>query len=174
MSRSLPGLAGLLVPAMFTLALCVATDVFAADDRVTLDVGLHRFQSYTDVSVAGATGRGTGFELERLGTPSNKTVVRIEGTIRPFERHRFRLIYLETDREATATSDRDLGFGNLFVPIGSSATARFKVRSIAGDYLYSLWKTDDSEVAASLGIHQTRFAASLHSSAMGISAETEA
>lgn len=150
------------------------TAVLAADDVFTIDVGGYRFNARNDVRVDGLTRRGTDFRFERVGTPENDTVLRLDGTIRPFERHRIRFMYLDSTRSGSTTIDRDIAFRDSFVPAGSSVSSRFSARQIELDYMYSFWKTETTEVALSLGVHSTEMKARIDSPAVNVAAEASA
>lgn len=136
-----------------------------ADDVLKLDLGAYQFDSSTEIGITGPR-IGTRFELEELGVDgagSRETVPRAEAYIRPFERHRLRLMYVETEPRRTISLD----------PILVSATARVQLRRVEADYLYSFWKSEAAEVAAAIGYHSSRFDASIRSPELGIGAETD-
>jgi hypothetical protein len=153
--------------AMVIFASCI-TPCIAADDFITLDIGGYRFKTRNDISVSGPTRSGTDFRAERAGTPDNDTVARLDGTIRPFERHRIRFMYLDSTREGSASSDRDIAFRNSVIPAGATVNSAFKMRHVELDYLYSFWKSETTEAAFSVGAHWTRLELSLNSPTFNI------
>ncbi|RZI39952.1 hypothetical protein EGT07_25990 [Herbaspirillum sp. HC18] len=160
--------------AISIIASCIAPGAMAADDFVTLDIGGYRFNARNEVSLGGPSFRGTDFRLEREGTPDNDTVLRLDGTIRPWERHRIRFMYLKSTRDGSATADRDLGFRDVVIPAGTAITSGFTMRHAELDYMYSFWKTDTTEAAISLGIHSTDMEIRLNAPPLNIAREGSA
>jgi hypothetical protein len=161
MARAICNAGSHCLQAMVIFTSCV-TPCIAADDFITLDVGGYRFNASNDISVGGATRGGTTFGVERAGTPNNDTVARLDGTIRPFERHRFRLMYLNSKREGSASTNRDIEFRNSVIPAGATVSTGLEMRQVELDYLYSFWKSETTEVAFSVGAHWTRLEVSLN------------
>lgn len=163
-----------LVWLLFGLGLSVAPYAYAVDDLVTIDIGGYRFNANTDIAVSGPTLRGTSFRAERAGAPDNDTVGRLEATFRPFERHRIRFMYFNSNREGSGTFDREISFNDRTIPAGSTASLGFGLRRVEMDYLYSFWKSESTEVALSLGVHSTRMKFELNVPPLNISRETSA
>lgn len=159
---------GYCLQAMLIFASGIAPCV-AADDFMTLDLGGYRLNARNDISLSGPTRRGTEFRAERAGTPDNDTVGRLDGTLRPFERHRIRFMYLNSNREGSTATDRDIDFRDNVIPAGSTVSSGFKLRHIELDYMYSFFKSEATEVALSLGAHWTRMELSLNAPALNFS-----
>ena len=158
-----------LIWAATLLASSMSIPAMAADDFITLDIGGYRFNARNDISVSGPSNRGTDFSIERQGAPDNDTVLRLDGTIRPFARHRLRFMYLNSKREGSATTDREITFRDSVIPADTAVTGGFNMRHFELDYMYSFWKTEATELALSLGIHSTRMEATLSAPPLNIS-----
>lgn len=141
----------------------------AKDDLITLDLGAYLFRSRDNINVGGPTIRGTQFRLEREGTPDNDTVLRVDGTIRPFERHRIRFMFMDSTREGDGLIDRNISFRDVTYNIGSRVNSSFRLTETELDYLYSFWKTDDWEWAVSLGVHLAQMKATLTAPQLNLS-----
>lgn len=156
------------------LAFSTSLGASAADDFLTLDIGGYRFNARNDISVSGPTRSGTNFRIEREGTPDDDTVLRLDGTVRIFPRHRLRFMYLDSTREGTAATDRNISFQDIDIPAGANINSRFSLREVELDYLYSFWKSEATEVALSLGVHSTRMEASLNAPSLNVSSTSSA
>lgn len=167
MVRAIRSVGRCCLQAMLVVASCIAPCV-AADDFVTLDIGGYRFDARNDISVSGPTRRGSDFRVERAGTPDNDTVARLDGTIRPFERHRIRFMYLNSTRDGSASTDREIAFRDNVIPAGTTVNSAFDMRHIELDYMYSFWKSETTEVAFSVGAHWTRLELSLDAPAFDV------
>jgi hypothetical protein len=143
----------------------------AKDDFITLDVGAYNFRSRDNIAVGGATGRGTEFQLERENSPSNDTVLRVDGTIRPFERHRIRFMWLDSSREGEGVIDRSISFRDASYTLGSRVSTSFRLQQTELDYMYSFWKTDEIEAALTLGIHASHMELRLSAPSLSLSRE---
>lgn len=156
------------------LASCIVPSAIADDDLVTLDIGGYRLNARNDISVSGPTRRGTDFRIEREGTPDNDTILRLDGTYRFAENHRIRFMYLNSTREGSAVSDREIGFRDRVIPAGTSITSGFKLRELELDYMYSFWKSETAEAALSVGLHSTSMEASVSAPPLNISRSASA
>lgn len=163
------------MPVVACLACCIASiSASAADDLITLDIGGYRFNARNDISVGGPTIAGTNFRMEREGTPDNDSILRLDGTIRPFARHRLRFMYLDSSREGSAATDRDISFRDSVIPAGTAVNSGFTLREVELDYMYSFWKSEATEVALSLGIHSTSMEARLSAPSFNITRTADA
>jgi hypothetical protein len=140
----------------------------AGDETFKLDIGGYRFGASNDISVGGPGTTGTEYRAEREGTPENDTVLRLEGSYRFFDRHRIRLMYLQSDREGSALSDHDITFRDTTVPLGTRVETGVKLKQAELNYLYSFWKNDDTEVAFLFGIHATKVETFLNAPSLNI------
>jgi hypothetical protein len=146
----------------------------AKDDFVTLDLGAYLFKSRDNISVGGPSLRGTEFRFEREGTPDNDTVLRLDGTIRPFERHRLRFMWLDSTRQGDALTDRSINFRDVTYNLGTRVNSSFRLQQTELDYMYSFMKTDELELALSVGLHATKMVARMTAPAINLEREAQA
>ncbi len=155
------------------LALCPPA-ALAKDEIIQLDLGAYTFHAKDNISVGGPTIAGTKFGIEREGTPDNDTVFRVDGTIRPFERHRLRFMYLDSTREGSGLIDRTISFRDATYNLGSRVNSSFRLQETELDYMYSFWKSDELEWAATLGVHLAKIVATLNAPSLSLSQQAEA
>jgi hypothetical protein len=160
--------------ALTVTLLAFPLSALARDDFITLDLGGYLFHSRNDISVGGLTGRGSDFRLERQGAPGNDTVLRLDGTIRPFERHRIRFMWLDSSRSGSGQTDRTISFRDATYALGTRVNTSFQLQQAELDYMYSFWKSDTTEVALSLGVHAAKMDARLTAPAISLDREASA
>lgn len=156
------------------LASCIASQAFAANDFVTFDIGSYRINARNNISASGPARRGNSFRIEDQGTPDNDTVLRLEGSIRPFARHRIRFAYFQSTRKGGTSSNLEISFLGTVIPLGTVVNSGLAIRQTELDYLYSFWQSETTEVALSLGAHMTDLKASLSAPSLRISREASA
>jgi hypothetical protein len=112
---------------------------------------------------AGAASIGTTIDWERdLGGETSMTVPRFDGYYRFAPKHRVDFSWYKVERSGTVTTQRDIDFGNISYPAGTTAlTSRLDNETIKALYTYSFYRAPQIETALSLGLHVTKVEASL-------------
>ena len=114
---------------------------------------------------AGVVTIGTSIDWERdLGGETSMTVPRIDGYYRFAPKHRVDFSWYKIDRGGTISSQRDIDFGNVFYPTGTSLESRLDTETTKLSYTYSFCRTAEIETSVSAGLHVTNIEASLRSS----------
>jgi hypothetical protein len=125
-----------------------------------LNLKLGGFLSEFD-TVAGVTGPNGGdpkLDFEDLGLDSDQTSFRGELMWRFASRHRVILGYYSFERSGTADAQErieidDPDEGLIVIDAGVSVDSEFDWRLVPLSYAYSFYKTDELELAGSLGVH---------------------
>jgi hypothetical protein len=144
------------------------------EDRFNLSVGAF-FVTHTDGTVrldhsVGPANIGTSIDWHRdLGGETNKTVPRIDGYYRFSAKHRVDFSWYSIDRSGLITTQRDIDFGNINFPAGTTIDSRLETKVFKVAYTYSFYRTADIETALTFGLHITNIKASLQSAGLGIS-----
>lgn len=121
---------------------------------------------------AGVATIGTSIDWERdLGGETSMTVPRIDGYYRFAPKHRMDFSWYKIDRGGTIFSQRDIDFGNVFYPTGTSLESRLDTETTKLSYTYSFYRTPEIETSISAGLHVTSIEASLQGSG-GLLAES--
>ena len=92
------------------------------------------------------------------------TVPRIDGYYRFAPKHRVDFSWYKIDRGGTIFSQRDIDFGNVFFPTGTSLESRLDTETTKLSYTYSFYRTPEIETSISAGLHVTSTEASLQGS----------
>lgn len=129
------------------------------EDRFTLDFGSYFMTSQTGVRVDGfeEIELGTRLDLEDVFSLQDETVFRLEGAWRFKPRHAMRLMYFDSSRTRTNAIDREIDFGDETYPLGADVTVKFKFTVLELAYQYSLMKSENFELGASVGVHNIKF-----------------
>ena len=124
-----------------------------------------------DSTIGGLVTIGTSIDWERdLGGETSMTVPRIDGYYRFAPKHRVDFSWYKIDRGGTIYSQRDIDFGNVFFPTGTSIESRLDTETTKISYTYSFYRTAEIETSISAGLHVTSIEASLQGSG-GVLAE---
>ena len=128
------------------------------EETVTLELGGFLSDFDTEVALKGPNG-GSTIDLEdELGLDSDQSTFRGELTWRFAPRHRVMLGYYNFDRSAIGSANRQIEIddpdnGLIEIDVGVSVKGNFDWELIPVSYAYSFYKTDATELAASLGAH---------------------
>ena len=156
-------LAAVLHPLAALAADAVETDPF------NLSLGAY-FVTRTNGSIrldrsAGVVTIGTSIDWERdLGGETSMTVPRIDGYYRFARKHRVDFSWYKIERGGTISSQRQIDFGNVSYPIGTSLESRLDTETTKFAYTYSFYRNPEIETSVSAGLHITNIEASLRSS----------
>jgi len=124
-------------------------------------------------NTTGPVSIGSSIDWERdLGGETSMTVPRIDGYYRFAPKHRVDFSWYKIERGGTVVSQRDLDFGNVTFPAGSSLTSQLDTETTKLTYTYSFYRTHEIEAALSAGVHVTKTTAALQSSGGAIAEST--
>ena len=144
-----------------TLLLGSAASIAApkfGEETLALELGGFLSDFDTEVALKGPGG-GTSIDLEdQLGFDSDQSTFRGELAWRFAPRHRLILGYYNFDRSASGAAEGQIVIddpdnGLIEIDAGVSVKSDFDWELIPVSYAYSFYKTEATEVAASLGVH---------------------
>jgi hypothetical protein len=75
--------------------------------------------------------------------------------------------WFKIERSGSIATRRDIDFGNVFYPAGTSLDSRLDTETTKLSYTYSFYRTDKIETSVSAGLHVTRIEALLQGSGGG-------
>lgn len=112
---------------------------------------------------AGISSVGTTIDWERdLGGETSMTVPRIDGYYRFAPKHRIDFSWYKVERNGTSTAQRDIEFGNISIPAGTSfLQSRLDNEIVKATYTYSFYRAPQIETALSVGLHVTKLEGAL-------------
>ena len=108
----------------------------------------------------GLIGTSIDFESD-LGLEDTKTLPVFDAAWRFSPNHRIEFNYLNSSRDSTATLQRDLTWNGEVYPVNAQVRSEFDARIAALSYLYSLYRTADTELALGIGLHTVKLSAGL-------------
>ena len=117
----------------------------------------------TKASVDGSGGRlGTTVDFESdIGLDDSKTLPIVDMIWRFLPNHRLQLSYLDLSRSATSVLRTQINWGDQTFQVNSNVHGEFDSKVTALTYLYSFYRTPETELSAGLGLHYTDLDASL-------------
>ena len=151
----LPSIGGI-VSAMLTCSTAVA-DIGFGEEQFKLQLGGFLSDFDSNVKLSGPNG-GTSVSLEdALGLDADQTTFRGELTWRFAPRHRVMLGYYSFKRDASDINDRsfvvDTEDGTYEFDAGTRIETEFDWTLIPISYGYSFYKTEQLEIAGTVGVH---------------------
>jgi len=166
--------------AVLVAALVLPLPALAADnivkelevDPFNLSIGAY-FVTRTNGNIrldrsAGLVTIGTSIDWERdLGGETSMTVPRIDGYYRFAPKHSVDFSWYKIERNGTIATQRDIDFGNVFYPVGTSLTSRLDTETAKVAYTYSFYRNNEIETSISAGLHVTQLEAMLQGSGGG-------
>lgn len=144
---------------------CVSYPVFAQSDvikpgeeRFTFGLGAVLNSFGTDMRVDNSTlGRGSNVNLhDDLGADRDASSFWTSAEWRFAPRHRIGFDYSQFKLSGTRTITRDLTIGDEHYPFGATVSSELKLQIVPIVYSYSLIKTENDELAATVGVHWSR------------------
>ena len=106
---------------------------------------------------AGVVTIGTSIDWERdLAGETSMTVPRIDGYYRFAPKHRVDFSWGKIERNGTIATQRDIDFGNVLYPIGTSLTSQLDTETAKLAYTYSFYRNNEIETSISAGLHVTQ------------------
>lgn len=127
-------------------------------DRFSISLGTFLLDTSTELRIDGMAGNGTEFDAERTLGLKDSDRFRVDGYWRFADRHRLRVMYFDAKRSASRVLDTELVVGDTVFPVNGQIDSSFDTRVAELAYEYAFLKRDNYEVAASIGIHDLRFA----------------
>ncbi len=143
------------------------------NDRFSLSAGGYfvtrtNGQIRLDQSV-GPVNIGTSIDWQRdLGGDTALVAPRIDGYYRFAQKHRVDFSYYSIDRDGQVVTQRDLNYGDVNFPAGSSINSSFSTGVTKLAYTYSFYRTPEIETGLTLGLHVTQLKATLEAAGLGL------
>jgi hypothetical protein len=164
-------------PSRFVAACVLALLPAAAAAQARGDTWVFRAAGFfpkidTQARLDGSGGRiGTTIDFETdVGLDDSKALPVLDMTWRFLPNHRFQLSYLDLSRSATSTLRTQINWGDQTYAINSNVAGEFDSQVTALTYLYSFYRTPETELSAGIGLHYTDITAGL--SVVGTSIST--
>ena len=149
------------------IVLCQAATAVAEDrshpwmerDRSGLLAGVYLADFDTRVRLtSGLPGSGTIVDLEEdFGLDDTKTRLVLHGDHRFRPRHRVDGTYYDLSRSGSKVLERDIDFGDISFPEGSTVDTNFDYRVLKLTYSYSLFQNRSVDLAISGGLYVADF-----------------
>jgi hypothetical protein len=155
------------------LAICLvaSTSLAAEPDSARGGIALGVFITDRDTEArlnSETLGLGTLIDLEDdLGLDSSGTVARLDGYYRFQPRHRIDFAVFDLSRDASATIDEVIQFGDEIFDINSTISAEFDLTIYKVAYTYSLLMRDDGYLGVTAGLYTLDTRISLRESNTG-------
>ena len=123
----------------------------------------------------GLVGTDIDFETD-LGLDDSKTLPILDVLWRFAPNHRLQLSYLDLSRSATSVLRTTINWRDQTYQINSTVNGEFDSKVTALTYLYSFYRTPETELSAGIGLHYTDITAGLSSvgSAVSVSRSVDA
>lgn len=144
------------------------------NDRFRVTLGGFYAESTTEARLspaAGGVGADINFE-DALGLPERKLVVESALYWRFVERWRFDLNYFALNRSASRILATQIDWGGNTYPVGTAVDTSYQVRDLRAAVGYSFFRRPDKELGLGLGLHSTKFGASLDAAGIGAKSES--
>jgi hypothetical protein len=126
------------------------------EDRVSLSLGGFLLDTSTKVRVDGDV-RGTEIDTDKDLGLNDSDRFRLDGYWRMTPRQKLRVMYFETNNEATKTLDRTLIFNDTVYPVNLDVHATTKTQVTEVAYEFAFMRRDTYELSGSFGIHNLKF-----------------
>lgn len=124
------------------------------DDRFRITAGIFSASTQTDLRLDADNGApGTELSAEDdLGLRDQGELANVEVEVRIRERHRVRLNYFASDRQASTTLTRTIQFGNDVYAVGDLVNSSIDLRMFGANYAYELLRVERYELGLSFGL----------------------
>lgn len=130
------------------------------NDRLNISLGGFLLNTETTLRVDGAT-RGTEVDAERDLGLKDSDRFRIDAYWRMTPRQKIRLMYFDTNNEATKTLDREIVYQDVVYPVNLEVRAATETTVTELAYEFTFLRRDMYDLSGSFGIHNLKFASSL-------------
>jgi hypothetical protein len=151
---------------LLLLAACAATPPSepAPPDTwptIGLRAGIAALSSFeTDLRLGSDLTPGNGAEIDfekALGFDNDVDTLRVDLSCRLARHHELDFSYFEIDRRSDGfTIDRDIDWGDTTFPVNTTVNSVFESQILKLSYRYSVYATEEWDVATSIGVHGTR------------------
>lgn len=135
-------------------------------DRFFLSIGAFYPESNTQGTLnSGTVGIGTFIDFENdFGLDERKLVGQLMFRMRLSQRWRLEVDYFKIDRNNSRELARTISFGDVNFPLSAEVRSSFNFQDARIGAGYSFFRSKDKEVGIGLGVHMTKFEASLETS----------
>ncbi|MFQ5545564.1 MAG: hypothetical protein ACE5FE_06275, partial [Acidiferrobacterales bacterium] len=146
-----------LIPAMLSIPV-LAQEEGRKLDRFKINLGAF-FIRNTETTVRldqsnGLLGSTVNYERD-LDVDDSDDVARLSGYWRFKPRHKLLFDFYDVERDGTATTTRDLEFGDVTFPAGSLVESFFDQETLKLSYVYSFFQDERIELGVGGGLHVT-------------------
>ena len=128
-----------------------------AETKAKISLGSFLPRMSTEVSLDPANPALPGGDLidveDDLGLDKDLALARLDGYYRLGRKHRLQFGYFTFKRDAGATIDRDLTYGDYTFQLNALVESDIENSITVLGYMYSLHQTDQLEVSGTFGIH---------------------
>ncbi len=122
-------------------------------DKFTLSAGWVFTDLGGSLSLNGTTASGTDIGFNPDGAGASTSSFLASANWRVANHHRVSLLWYQTKRDTSYTTQNDIQIGNEFIPAGATASIELKNNYFFGTYRYSFIKKDNLELAGLLGLY---------------------
>ena len=129
-------------------------------DRFSVSLGGFLLSTDTKIRVDGAA-RGTEIDTERDLGMEDSDRFRVDAYWRMTPRQKIRVMYFDTQQEATKTLERNLVFNDTLYPVNLEVRAKSETQVAELAYEFTFMHRDKYDLSVSGGIHNLKFSTSL-------------
>jgi len=135
----------------------------ASNDRFSISLGAFITDRDTDTRLDSETlGRGTDIDFEdALGLDASGTFARLDGYYRFNRRHRFDFAVFDLSRDASATIDEQIQFGDEIFDINTVVSAEADLLIVKAAYTWSFLVADGGYLGLTAGLYTASAKASI-------------
>jgi hypothetical protein len=136
----------------------------ALNDRFMFMLGGYYPSTSTAARLDANTGVGVVVDFEdALDLEDSKLVLESEFLWRINERWRLDTNYFSLNRSSSRVLQEEINWGDVTFPIGADVDSQFKISDLRAAVGYSFFRRRDKELGIGIGIHATKFEASIES-----------
>jgi hypothetical protein len=152
--------AALLLAAVLLSGPAAAEGPDLLEQPFSLSLGTYILNTDTDIRLdASNEDTGTEFNWEDAFGGGDASRFRFDGTWRFGDsgRHKLRGMWFDYKRTRTATSEREIEWGEEVFPISTEITGRYRFSIVELAYEYAFLRREGLELAGTAGLHYTQF-----------------
>jgi hypothetical protein len=152
----------ILLPAALGFGQAAAAEDFnLITQKGQVSLGIFLNSSALKIRLDGESGQGTEVNWDNTFGDKEVTRFRLDGVYRFSEKHHLRMMYTDYSASRERTLDEDIDWGDYTLLAGSSAKAKTSFTILEAAYEYAFKHTEKMELAGTIGLHYTEFAASI-------------
>ncbi len=141
-------------------------------DRFSISLGAFITDRDTDSRLDSVAGQGTAIDFEKdLGLDASGTVLRLDGYYRFNRRHRIDFAVFDLSRDASATIDEQIDFGDETFGVNTTVSAEFDLLIVKAAYTWSVFDRNNGYLGLTAGLYTADTKSSLSEPTLGV-AET--